>query len=170
MLINSQVPAAQRAPCVTKVAALPALLPVSLVRGQRSLPKRQTLQHQLQKYSPARNLLCRSLDYTATGADEGVLKLPARTDLQPEQITHVFGYPRNLSDKYQVGRVIGAGSFGVVRECISAKSGRKYAVKSIGKVPKRGMSTPRYLLKLRTEVEIMQQLGYSLDAVNLKVL
>ena len=31
------------------------------------------------------------------------------------------------------------------------------------------MATPRYLLKLRTEVEIMQQLGYSLDAVNLKV-
>lgn len=30
------------------------------------------------------------------------------------------------------------------------------------------MATPRYLLKLRTEVEIMQQLGYSLDAVNLK--
>lgn len=27
----------------------------------------------------------------------------------------------------------------------------------------------RYLLKLRTEVDIMQQLGYSLDAVNLKV-
>jgi hypothetical protein len=36
-------------------------------------------------------------------------------------------------------------------------------------VPKRGACTPRYLLKLRTEVEIMQQLGYSLDAVNLKV-
>lgn len=35
-------------------------------------------------------------------------------------------------------------------------------------VPKRGLPTPRYLLKLRTEVEIMQQLGYSLDAVNLK--
>lgn len=35
-------------------------------------------------------------------------------------------------------------------------------------VPKRGLPTPRYLLKLRTEVEIMQQLGFSLDAVNLK--
>ena len=47
-------------------------------------------------------------------------------------------------------------------------TGRKYAVKSIGKAPKRSVATPRYLLKLRTEVEIMQQLGYSLDAVNLK--
>eukprot|EP00197_Chlamydomonas_leiostraca_P016234 CAMPEP_0202862620 /NCGR_PEP_ID=MMETSP1391-20130828/3593_1 /ASSEMBLY_ACC=CAM_ASM_000867 /TAXON_ID=1034604 /ORGANISM="Chlamydomonas leiostraca, Strain SAG 11-49" /LENGTH=572 /DNA_ID=CAMNT_0049542175 /DNA_START=227 /DNA_END=1946 /DNA_ORIENTATION=- len=109
-----------------------------------------------------------ALDYTATGADEGVLKMPARTELDPEQITSVFGYPRNLTQKYFVGRVIGAGSFGVVRECVEIHSGRRLAVKTVGKVPKRGMSTPRYLLKLRTEVEIMQQLGYSLDAVNLK--
>jgi serine/threonine protein kinase len=65
--------------------------------------------------------------------------------------------------------VIGAGSFGIVRECFELSSGRRYAVKTIGKAPKRGLATPRYLLKLRTEVEIMQQLGYSLDAVNLKV-
>lgn len=69
----------------------------------------------------------------------------------------------------------------------------RFAVKTISKIPKRGLPTPRYLLKLRTEVvvgfswsghrvgnpktlnpstlhqvEIMQQLGYSLDAVNLK--
>ena len=71
--------------------------------------------------------------------------------------------------QYHLGKVIGAGSFGVVRECVEVATGRKYAVKSIGKAPKRGMATPRYLLKLRTEIEIMQQLGYSLDAVNLKV-
>ncbi len=32
------------------------------------------------------------------------------------------------------GRVIGAGSFGVVRECIEAATGRRAAVKTIGKV------------------------------------
>ncbi len=32
----------------------------------------------------------------------------------------------------------GAGSFGVVRECMEASTGRKYAVKTIGKIPKRG--------------------------------
>ncbi|KXZ54832.1 hypothetical protein GPECTOR_4g903 [Gonium pectorale] len=71
-------------------------------------------------------------------------------------------------EKYHLGRVIGAGSFGVVRECVEKATGRVNAVKTIPKVPKRGLPTPRYLLKLRTEVEIMQQLGYSLDAVNLR--
>ncbi len=36
-------------------------------------------------------------------------------------------------------------------------------------MPKRAGSTPRYLLKLQTEVDAMQQLGPSLDAVYLKV-
>ncbi|KAL6758194.1 kinase-like domain-containing protein [Haematococcus lacustris] len=111
---------------------------------------------------------CRSLDYTATSADEGVLRLPARSELRADQVTHVFGYNRQLTSKFFVGRVIGAGSFGVVRECVAIATGRKHAVKTIGKLPKRGPATPRYLLKIRTEVEIMQQLGYSLDAVNLK--
>lgn len=35
-----------------------------------------------------------SLDYVATASDEGVLKLPARTELDPEEIKNVFGYPR----------------------------------------------------------------------------
>lgn len=112
--------------------------------------------------------ICHSLDYVATCSDEGVLRYPARTELQTSEIAHVFGYARDLTNQYFIGKVIGAGSFGVVRACMEAATGRRYAVKTIGKVPKRGFSTPRYLLKLRTEVEIMQQLGYSLDAVNLK--
>ena len=56
----------------------------------------------------------------------------------------------------------------MVREVVEMSSGRKCAVKTVGKVPKRGPPTPRYLLKLRAEVEIMRQLGYSLDAVNLR--
>lgn len=100
--------------------------------------------------------------------DEGVLRLPARTELDPAQVTSVFGFARSLTQEFHVGRVIGAGSFGVVRECVEISTQRLYAVKTVPKVPKRGLPTPRYLLKLRTEVEIMQQLGYSLDAVNLK--
>eukprot|EP00195_Chlamydomonas_chlamydogama_P002656 CAMPEP_0202921416 /NCGR_PEP_ID=MMETSP1392-20130828/77385_1 /ASSEMBLY_ACC=CAM_ASM_000868 /TAXON_ID=225041 /ORGANISM="Chlamydomonas chlamydogama, Strain SAG 11-48b" /LENGTH=597 /DNA_ID=CAMNT_0049614987 /DNA_START=209 /DNA_END=2002 /DNA_ORIENTATION=+ len=113
-------------------------------------------------------LVCHSTDYVATASDEGVLRLPGRTELKCEEVTHVFGYSRDLTQKYFLGRMIGAGSFGIVRECVEAATGRAYAVKTIAKVPKRGNPTPRYLLKLRTEVEIMQQLGYSLDAVNLK--
>ena len=65
--------------------------------------------------------------------------------------------------------MIGAGSFGVVREAIQKGTGIRYAVKSVPKIPKRGVPTPRYLLKLRQEVDAMQQLGASLDAVYLAV-
>lgn len=71
--------------------------------------------------------------------------------------------------RYMVGKVIGAGSFGIVREAVQRGTGVKFAVKSVPKVPKRGKPTPRYLLKLRQEVEAMQQLGASLDAVYLAV-
>lgn len=70
-------------------------------------------------------------------------------------------------DSYYLGRVIGAGSFGVVREGIKVATGKRFAVKTVSKVPKRGAPTPRYLLKLRAEVEVMQQLGLSLNAVHL---
>lgn len=50
------------------------------------------------------------------------------------QVTSVFGYQRNLHDKYHIGRVIGAGSFGVVRECVEVASQRVYAVKTVPKV------------------------------------
>jgi hypothetical protein len=35
-----------------------------------------------------------SLDYVATASDDGVLKLPARTELDPEEIKNVFAFPR----------------------------------------------------------------------------
>lgn len=67
-----------------------------------------------------------------------------------------------------MAEVLGAGSFGVVRHCTERSSGRKYAVKSIPKMPKNHKCTPRYLLKLQTEVDAMGQIGSSLDAVYLK--
>lgn len=68
-----------------------------------------------------------------------------------------------------MGKVLGAGSFGIVREAVGKRTGMHYACKTIPKVPKRGKGTPRYLLKLQTEVDAMVQLGPSLDAVFLKV-
>lgn len=71
--------------------------------------------------------------------------------------------------RYELGKVLGAGSFGIVREAVGKRTGTHYACKTIPKIPKRGKGTPRYLLKLQTEVDAMQQLGPSLDAVYLKV-
>eukprot|EP00798_Chlamydomonas_sp_ICE-L_P018146 gene18146-24586_t len=123
----------------------------------------------LNKLSQSRwSQICRNSDYVANVSDEGVLKLPARVELDPDEITHVFGYPRDFEDQFYMGKVLGCGSFGVVRECLERSSGKRFAVKTIDKFLKRGPPTPRYLLKLRSEVEIMQQIGFSLDAVNLK--
>ncbi len=66
--------------------------------------------------------------------------------------------------------MLGAGSFGIVREAVGKRTGMRFACKTIPKVPKRGKGTPRYLLKLQTEVDAMVQLGPSLDAVYLKVI
>ncbi|KAL4434088.1 hypothetical protein ABPG75_000529 [Micractinium tetrahymenae] len=107
-------------------------------------------------------------DYQAKAGDSAVLQRPLKSELLPEEIHNVFGYPRNLKDKYVLGSVLGAGSFGVVRECTDRRSGRRFAVKSINKVPKNARATPRYLLKIQTEVDAMQQLGGSLDAVFLQ--
>ena len=65
--------------------------------------------------------------------------------------------------------MIGAGSFGVVREAVHKRTNVHYACKTIPKLPKKGRGTPRYLLKIQTEVDAMLQLGPSLDAVFLQV-
>ena len=69
--------------------------------------------------------------------------------------------------------ILGSGSFGTVFKAKEKKTGHYYAVKTIPKKPTgqgdRGKATPRYLLKIQTEVEAMSQLGASLNAVFLKV-
>lgn len=107
-------------------------------------------------------------DYAANAGDDAVLQRPLKSELLPEEIVNVFGYPRDLREIYDVGIVMGAGSFGIVRLAIEKSTGRKYACKTIPKTPKSGHPTPRYLLKLQTEVDAMSQLGASLDAVFLK--
>ncbi|KIZ04772.1 hypothetical protein MNEG_3189 [Monoraphidium neglectum] len=111
--------------------------------------------------------VCALLDYVASVQDDGVLRMPARTELDPNEIKTVFGFPRKIGESYYLGKIIGAGSFGTVREAVEASTGLRFAVKTVAKVPKRGPPTPRYLLKLRAEVEVMQQLGVSLNAVHL---
>ena len=51
-----------------------------------------------------------------------------------------------VSRRYILGAVLGAGSFGVVREVTEKRTKRKYAVKTIPKSPKNAKSTPRQVL------------------------
>jgi hypothetical protein len=38
--------------------------------------------------------VCALLDYVASVQDDGVLRMPARTELDPDEIKTVFGFPR----------------------------------------------------------------------------
>lgn len=111
---------------------------------------------------------CLHADYSAKAGDSDVLQKPLKCELSPSEVRNVFGFGRNIRDKYTLEEVLGAGSFGVVRRCTEKVTGKMYAVKSIPKMPKNHKCTPRYLLKLQTEVDAMGQIGSSLDAVYLK--
>ncbi|RMZ52997.1 hypothetical protein APUTEX25_001116, partial [Auxenochlorella protothecoides] len=111
---------------------------------------------------------CARTDYTAKAGDVEVLKKPLKSELKPSELVTVFGFPRDFDTHYAMGDMLGAGSFGVVRQATENQTGNQYAVKSIMKIPKNGRPTPRYLIKLQTEVDAMRQLGASLDAVHLK--
>jgi calcium-dependent protein kinase len=50
-----------------------------------------------------------------------------------------------MNEHYYLGKVIGAGSFGTVREATEACTGHRYAIKTVSKIPKRGPPSPRCL-------------------------
>lgn len=107
-------------------------------------------------------------DYKASASDDQVLRKPPRTPLEPEEMKRVFGYLRDHFERFHMGEVIGTGSYGIVRRCTEIKTGKDYAIKTLPKIPKKGPPTPRYLLKLRNEVDVMRQVGNSLNAVHLQ--
>mmetsp|Transcript_19537 Transcript_19537/g.62203 ORF Transcript_19537/g.62203 Transcript_19537/m.62203 type:complete len:628 (+) Transcript_19537:217-2100(+) len=96
--------------------------------------------------------------------DEAVLDLPPSEAIE-DSIEHVFGYPRDLHARFEVGEPLGAGSFGVVCRAKDRRTGYDYAVKSIPKKSKKGATTSKYLKKLQKEVDVMNRLGRSLNAV-----
>ena len=110
-----------------------------------------------------------SLDTSDAFAKGGVLgnfedkeALPVDLDL-----SNVFGYKRNFAETFQVLDTLGAGSFGVVSLVKDKNTGVEYAAKRVPKNSRRGPTTARYLRKLRTEVDVMRQMGTSLNAVYL---
>lgn len=64
--------------------------------------------------------------------------------------------------RYVLGPVLGAGSFGVVRECTDRRSGRRFAVKSINKV---GGRVDWYLIQSAQTVIILAATKGSCRAV-----
>ncbi|KAK9855495.1 hypothetical protein WJX84_003622 [Apatococcus fuscideae] len=137
--------------------------------GLCSLQSRQACKRRQQNAAGrSRRGTCIRADYVASSHDSLVLQKPIKQALQPKEVRSVFGFDRDMRQGYNIGKVLGAGSFGVVRSVTNKANKRKYACKTIPKVPKRGDCTPRYLLKIQQEVDAMEQLGVSLDAVYLK--
>lgn len=114
----------------------------------------------------------RSLEIDA----QGVLRRPLREAIVPAEATHVFGYPRDFAEAFQVQEVVGAGSYGVVTAVTERRTGRRLASKSIPKVPQRVMphlkaqgfdraTTAAYLGKIENEASILSALRGSLNVV-----
>eukprot|EP00192_Tetraselmis_astigmatica_P024585 CAMPEP_0117687858 /NCGR_PEP_ID=MMETSP0804-20121206/23414_1 /TAXON_ID=1074897 /ORGANISM="Tetraselmis astigmatica, Strain CCMP880" /LENGTH=545 /DNA_ID=CAMNT_0005500059 /DNA_START=334 /DNA_END=1971 /DNA_ORIENTATION=- len=108
------------------------------------------------------------IDSSGAWASESLLQMDPTERLFPGEVEQVFGYPRNVDDRYKPLARLGTGSFGVVTRVQCRDTGVEYACKSISKVQRgKSTTTPRYLLKIQNEVECMHQLGASLDAVAL---
>eukprot|EP00878_Enallax_costatus_P017437 GHUV01018315.1.p1 GENE.GHUV01018315.1~~GHUV01018315.1.p1 ORF type:complete len:541 (+),score=186.60 GHUV01018315.1:610-2232(+) len=70
-------------------------------------------------------------------------------------------------DDFQLGSMIGSGSFGVVHVATHIKSGRQYAVKSI---PKRFFGQhlePHFVARIQHEVDVFRHMGQSLNVIHL---
>lgn len=97
-----------------------------------------------------------ALDYGATQASEGdgnklvVLKDPTG---------------HNIQEKYDLGRELGRGEFGITYLCTDVDSGDKYACKSI---LKKKLRTAVDIDDVRREVEIMKHLPKHPNIVSLK--
>lgn len=67
--------------------------------------------------------------------------------------------PNSFEEQYTLGKMIGSGTFSVVRDAIHKPSGHKYAIKCI----KREGLTAEDIEALTTEVAILKQVGYDLS-------
>jgi len=81
----------------------------------------------------------------------------------PAELTHVFQRPRDISSVYEMGQVLGKGSFGVVRLGRDRANRQLRAVKSLPKLPPQASrqadgeaSLSAYLSKLDDEVDAVQ--------------
>ncbi|CAN1750874.1 Calcium-dependent protein kinase 8 [Linum perenne] len=80
---------------------------------------------------------------------------------------HVLKEPtgRNISARYDLGRELGRGEFGITYLCTEANSGHKYACKSISK---KKLRTAIDIEDVRREVEIMKHLPHHPNIVSIR--
>ncbi|EPS57584.1 hypothetical protein M569_17233, partial [Genlisea aurea] len=72
---------------------------------------------------------------------------------------------RNIDEKYDLGKELGRGEFGITYFCTDVESGEKFACKSISK---KKLRTPVDVEDVRREVEIMKHMPKHSNIVSLK--
>ena len=79
-----------------------------------------------------------------------------------------YGFRRDMAAHLELGAVLGAGAYGVVRSAVDKRTGQPLAVKSIPKALPRGAdarTASGYVAKIHSEVDTHFALGHSLDVV-----
>lgn len=87
---------------------------------------------------------------TSSGAEQR--QAPVRETVSPK----TTGNPNSFEEQYALGKVIGSGTFSVVKESVHKPTGQKYAIKCI----KRDGLTVEDIEALTTEVAILKQMNH----------
>ncbi|KAF8058936.1 CPK9 [Scenedesmus sp. PABB004] len=84
------------------------------------------------------------------------------------RVVDSFGFKHSFHDEFELGSMIGSGSFGVVHVATHAKSGRRYAVKSMSKVfDGAGHLDAAFVARVQHEVDVARHMGQSLNIIHL---
>jgi len=110
--------------------------------------------------------------------DSDFLYYPADEEIPVSLCKHVYGYPRDMEDTYEMLEQLGKGSFGVVYRAVDRNTGDFCAVKSVAKSRPtwtggmdggmRDATTSTYLLKIQAEVNFLARLADVNEVVGLK--
>ena len=71
----------------------------------------------------AATVTCIHADYAAKATDGAVLQRPLKSELMPTEIKDVFGYPRNLKERWAVDGIFGCSCVELADACLD--TGRK---------------------------------------------
>ena len=120
--------------CLFSCLLLPEWLQIRGAAVQRSqsvsfgqaLPLTHSFRRRKKQSNPKKRTappVCCKTDYSPSASDDDILQRPAKEPLELENVTSVFGYPRNVKDKYVFGEIIGSGSYGIVKKCVEKETG-----------------------------------------------
>lgn len=77
----------------------------------------------------------------------------------PAGRTHDLGLRKDFCRVFETGRILGRGSFAVVRECTHTETGEKFAVKVMTKSTKGARLDPKFATRVHHEVDMLRTLG-----------